>query len=559
MRTVLLFLPAVLLGLAAGSGLAQTTALHRFDGAAAGDGLGISVAGAGDVNQDGWADVIAGAYNADPGGRTDAGQATVFSGKDGSILYRFDGLAAGNWFGWSVAGAGDVNRDGFPDLVVGAYRADPGGRTAAGQAMVLSGKDGAALYLFDGPAAGDRLGIAVVGADVNRDGHADLIVGAYSADPGGRSNAGQATVFSGKDGSILYRFDGRGAGDELGWSVAAADVDRDGYPDVIVGACSADPGGRTDAGQVTVYSGKDGSMLRTFDGLAAGDRFGMAVAAAADVDRDGHPDVIVGAYRADPGGRTDAGQATVFSGKDGRILHTLDGPVAGDHFGRSVAGADLDRDGYGDILVGGDNASPGNRTGAGQAAAFSGRTGSLLFTCDGVAAGDCLGVSVADAGDVNRDGALDFVVGADMADPGSRTDAGQATVFSARGIPTISGTGSPAVGGVLTLALASPGDANLPYQVGSSLTAGTIPIDRRLLYLGMDALLVVTVQGQLPTVFSRYGGFLDASAKATAAIHTPRAPALVGLRIHSAFVTVKAGAPSNLESISNTFFFDVTP
>ena len=558
MKTVHLTLAVVLLFLFAGVSHAQVTTLYTFDGLAAGDGFGLSVAGAGDVNQDGWADLIVGAYNADPGSLSDAGQATVFSGKNGGVLHTFNGLAAGDWFGWSVAGAGDVNKDGYPDLIVGAYNADPGSLSNAGQATVFSGKNGNVLHTFNGLAAGDEFGIAVAGADVNQDGHADLIVGAYSADPGGRKDAGQVTVFSGKTGVVLYTFDGLAAGDEFGWAVASADVNRDGYADIIVGADNADPGGRSNAGQVTVFSGKTGVVLYTFDGLAAGDRFGMSVWGAADVNRDGFPDVIVGAHRADPGGRADAGQATVFSGKTGSVLYTFDGPGIGDHFGRSVGAADVNRDGYADVIVGADNASPRSRTGAGQATVLSGKDGSVLFTWDGPATGDCFGVSVAGAGDVDRDGWADVIVGADMADPGSRQDAGQATVFSPRGISTLSGTGSRRIGETMTLGLDAPGDGNLPYQVGSSLSAGSIPIDTRLLYLGPDVLLVVSVQGLLPGIFSGYAGVLDAGGKASAAIHNPNVAALAGVRIHSAFVTLKPGAPSGLESISSTYYYDVT-
>ena len=160
---------------------------------------------------------------------------------------------------------------------------------------------------------------------------------------------------------------------------------------------------------------------------------------------------------------------------------------------------------------------------------------------------------------MNRDGFPDLVVGAFKADPGTpaRVDAGQATVFSVA-TTNLSGSGSPKIGGTITLDLTAPGDGSLPYQVGSSLGTGPIPIDTRLLHLGMDALLVVTVQGLLPTVFSRYSGLLDGAAQATAAIRTPNAPALVGVRIHSAFVTVKSKAPSNLRSSGNTFSFDIT-
>ena len=142
---------------------------YTFDGAANGSRFGDSVAGAGDVNGDGFADVIVGARG--------AGSAYVYSGADGTVLRRFDGVAAGDRLGSSVAGAGDVNRDGFADVIVGAPRADAGGMDEAGSAYVYSGKDGTLLWQFDGAREYAYLGSSVDGAgDVNRDGFADLIV-----------------------------------------------------------------------------------------------------------------------------------------------------------------------------------------------------------------------------------------------------------------------------------------------------------------------------------------------------------------------------------------------
>jgi FG-GAP repeat len=141
------------------------------------------------------------------------------------------GDSAGDQFGWSVAGAGDVNKDGYADVVVGARFDDNKGKNS-GSARVFSGKDGKVLYTFDGDRAYDQFGAAVAGAgDVDRDGYADLLIGMPYASYGG------ARVLSGKTGAVLQTFRGDGALDYFGWSVAAVgDVNKDGRVDFVVGA-----------------------------------------------------------------------------------------------------------------------------------------------------------------------------------------------------------------------------------------------------------------------------------------------------------------------------------
>ena len=160
---------------------------------------------------------------ADPGGRLGAGSAYVYSGADGALLYQRDGGAVDDNFGTSVSTAGDVNGDGKADFIVGAYHADPGGTNLAGSAYIYSGADGSILYQKDGGLPGVIFGYSVATAgDVNGDGKADFIVGAFWANPGGRADAGSAYVYSGADGSILYQKDGEAVGDQFGISVGGA-------------------------------------------------------------------------------------------------------------------------------------------------------------------------------------------------------------------------------------------------------------------------------------------------------------------------------------------------
>ena len=400
--------------------------LWTFTGAAAGDYFGYSVSGAGDVNNDGYDDLIVGADWNDAGG-SNAGRAYVYSGQTGALLWTFTGAAAGDYFGHSVSGAGDVNNDGYDDLIVGAHWNDAGG-TDAGRAYVYSGQTGALLWTFTGEAAGDRFGVSVSGAgDVNNDGYEDLMVGAYTNDAGGIW-AGRAYVYSGQTGALLWTFTGEAAADNFGNSVSGAgDVNSDGYDDLIVGAWLNDAGGAS-AGRAYVYSGQTGVLLWTFTSEAAGDSFGVSVSGAGDVNNDGYDDLIVGAYGNDAGG-DDAGRAYVYSGQNGALLRTFTGAAAGDHFGVSVSGAgDVNNDGYADLIVGAQYNSAGG-TNAGRAYVYSGRSGTLLCTFTGEAAYDCFGLSVSGAGDVNNDGYDDLIVGAYLNDAGG-ADAGRAYVYS---------------------------------------------------------------------------------------------------------------------------------
>ena len=132
-------------------------------------------------------------------------------------------------------------------------------------------------------------------------------------------------------------------------------------------------------------------------------------------------------------------------------------------------------------------------------------------------------------------------------------------VFVARiSVTVLTGGGAPRPGGRVDLALTASGDAGLSYQTGSSLGTGPIPIDARRLNLGLDDLLRVSVTGLWPTIFSGYPGVLDGQGQARAAIHIPNLAGLIGIRIHTAFVTLDPQAPSGVRSISNTFSFTVT-
>lgn len=208
--------------------------------------------------------------------------------------------------------------------------------------------------------------VAFVG-DVDKDGHEDYAVGEVGARDARKLRTGAVHVFSGKDGRRLYLFFGDAADDGFGVAVSAAgDVNRDGYPDLVVGA----PGSivRKDKGYVRVFSGRDGKVLHTFSGSQPLQSYGRSVATAGDLDRDGHDDVIIGSW-----GWFVRSRVWIRSGKDGSVLRWWQGPWPKDFFGLYLAGGvDLNGDGYGEVLV----AAPSSI--GSSISVFDGRYGNLI-------------------------------------------------------------------------------------------------------------------------------------------------------------------------------------
>ena len=435
--------------------------LHEVQGSAALDVLGFSADAAGDVNQDGVTDFIVGATGMDVGG-SESGSALVYSGADGSLLHRFDGTSPEDWLGHAVAGAGDVDQDGYDDVIVGIHLADNNG-TNSGAAVVYSGQTGGVLFLFDGDLPGQGFGYAVEGVgDVDGNGVPDLMVGSPFGS-NGAVTGGMARVFSGADGSVLHDLFGTSDGDRFGAALGAAgDVNQDGYADFVVGAPAAD-GSAFGAGLALVYSGFDGSLLHTLLGAADGDSFGFAVGGVGDLDEDGYGDVIVGAYRSDAGA-SDAGQVQVYSGVDGSLLWNLIGGLPDMGLGGAVDGAgDFNGDGTLDLLVGSFRDDLGG-TNAGSARVYCGASGRVLFEFPGNRSGSYFGWTVAGLGDIDGDGFADILASGPYQDT-TVTWAGAARVFRGSDLFQTADPASIGLNDTLTLATRGGIPGNLTMLV----------------------------------------------------------------------------------------------
>lgn len=303
--------------------------------------------------------------------------------------------------------------------------------TGNGRAIVYSGRTGEVIHEKTGESPGDFFGADVSNlGDLDQDGIDDFGVTAnYWPDGDLR---GRAYLYSGLDGTLIRTFEGENSGDVLGTIAGVGDLTGDGIPEIALGAFAADTSSGAPDGVVWVRSGADWTLVHMWEGdnplSTDGSQFGGNIVAIGDLTGDGVSEIAVSAVRYFVSGLgTQTGSVTLFSGRTGSLVRSLFGTDAGGLFGGSIFNAsDLNGDGVDEIGISAQWARVGNFDKAGKVYVFSGDDQTVFRTWSGISTFESFGLQAENVGDFNGDGVDDTMISA----PYYSSSRGRAHVYS---------------------------------------------------------------------------------------------------------------------------------
>lgn len=533
----LLIAPQVLAALAfASSGAQAQSVLYKHSGWTGELGYGFSVQGVGDLDSDGVRDYLVAAYK--QGGFVD-----VFSGATGTLMHHHDGDGC---FGMGLADLGDINDDGIPDYAIGAPRLNSDIAPTSGVVYVYSGADHTELYNLQGDKDHARFGLSMHNAgDVTGDGVSDLLVGSWWEDFE-LLEMGSVDMYNGATGEWLFQVRGTEFAEWFGTDMAGVgDMNGDDVPDFIVGSprrwyFSENLG----PGKVQVFSGTDGSLLRTYNGASPKDYFGTSVAAVPDLDGDGVMEHAVGAPQHSNFGQK-TGRVVVYSGATGDVISDQLGGI-NSRFGNSVSSGDLNGDSVPELIVGACaciNIGPDSPF-PGRVEVRDALSGGVLGQLEGQPFTG-FGYSVGVLDDLNGDGWNEFVIGNHWDDL-EGTQTGSSWVGSIRELWLTADRHTLTYGDDNSAALqlrAGAASAGQGYLVAGS-SSGTFPgidIHGVNIPLNYDNLTFSMLTWPNVHWFQNTAGSLDAEGNSSAGLVISTkdlGPGSIGKTFHFAFGTI---------------------
>ncbi len=311
----------------------------------------------GDVNGDGIIDYAIPLHhsNVAPGGIWD--EVSVYSGADDSLIHSFTSTVANQNFGVAIAAGGDLNNDGFDDILVGSSWWGTGALVTAGRVISYSGLDGTVIHTVLGLGAGAQFGASIVGlGDIDGDGHGDYLAGAPYFQDASLTQGGYAQVVSGFDGSAIFTFFGPNSS-RAGKSIDnIGDINGDGITDFGISEPQFAFPLSTPIGRVRIRSGADGTVIHAIFGtepIIGGSNW--SIRGVDDLDGDGVPDFAIGQPRHVNAAPVTRGRIRIFSGATGIPFRSIKSSVPGTMPGSFNFGAefesvgDMDGDGVADI------------------------------------------------------------------------------------------------------------------------------------------------------------------------------------------------------------------